>query len=347
MAAALGTESTAVVIQPEILKRLRESPWAFDFFQAVRLLALLQPKRERVGRFSHPRLEIARFGVFPSLSFPASQIQSLTFNDTAAPKMIVNFIGLTGPLGLLPRYYTELVIGRTRSHDYAMRDFFDMFHHRIASLFYQAWEKHHFFVGYERDRKDPFFERLQDLVGVGTSGLHNRLTVRDETLVFYGGLFGMAARSASALEAIVGDYFDVPVEVEQFVGVWRALETPDQCCLDVSEDESGQLGFGAVVGDEIWDRQSRVRIKIGPLPAKRYLDFLPNGSAYEPLQALTKFFSGNDLEFEVQLSLCRDDVPGCELGAVGEGEPQLGWFTWMKSELNFDRDPSDTVLLLT
>ena len=117
MAAALGTESTAVVIQPEILKRLRESPWAFDFFQAVRLLALLQPKRERVGRFSHPRLEIARFGVFPSLSFPASQIQSVTFKDTAPPKMIVNFIGLHffSPADRMP--LVEIIVGKETSEE--------------------------------------------------------------------------------------------------------------------------------------------------------------------------------------------------------------------------------------
>lgn len=347
MAAALGTEDSTIVLQPEILRYLREDPCAFDFFQAMRLLGLLQPGREPAGRFSHPQHEIVRIAVHPSLSFPASQIQSLVFDSGIPPVMTVNFIGLIGPLGLLPRYYTELIVERTRARDYAMRDFLDIFHHRIASLFYQAWEKHHFFVGYERDHNDPFLQRMLDLVGLGTEGLRNRIDIRDESLVFYGGLFGLAARSAPALESIVGDYFDVPVEVEQFVGVWRALETPDQCCLEISDDESGQLGFGAVVGDEVWDRQSRVRIKIGPLPAKRYLDFLPNGSAYEPLRALTRFFSGNDLEYEVQLCLHREEVPGCELGALGEAEPQLGWFTWMKSKPRFDRDPSDTILLLT
>lgn len=347
MAAALGTENPAVVPQPEILKHLREEPCSFEFFQAMRLLALLQPGREPAGRFSHPQREIVRIGVYPSLSFPASEIQSLVFQERSAPKMTVNFIGLIGPLGLLPRYYTELIIERTRARDHAMLDFLDIFHHRVASLFYQAWEKHHFFVGYERERTDPFLQRMLELVGLGTAGLHHRICVRDETLVYYGGLFGLAARSALALESILGDYFDVPVEVEQFVGVWRSLDEPDQCCFDVRDDESVQLGFGAVVGDEIWDRQSRARIKIGPLPAKRYLDFLPNGSAYEPLRALTKFFSGNDVEFEVQLSLRRDDVPACELGALGEAGTQLGWFTWMKSTPRFDRDPSDTILLLT
>jgi predicted component of type VI protein secretion system len=62
---------------------------------------------------------------------------------------------------------------------------------------------------------------------------------------------------------------------------------------------------------------------------------------------LTRFFSGDDLEFEVQLVLEQQEVPQCELGVEGGGGPQLGWFTWMKSGPAFDRNPSDTVLLLS
>jgi type VI secretion system protein ImpH len=100
-----------------------------------------------------------------------------------------------------------------------------------------------------------------------------------------------------------------------------------------------------VIGDEVWDIQSRVRIKLGPLPLDRYLDFLPSGTAHAPLRALTRFFSGDGLDFEVQLILQRDEVPSCMLGAEGEQAPRLGWATWVKSA-PMDRDPADTVLRL-
>ena len=76
---------------------------------------------------------------------------------------------------------------------------------------------------------------------------------------------------------------------------------------------SDQLGLGAIAGDEIWERQSRARIKLGPLTARQYLSFLPAGDAWEPLRAITTFFTGGEIEFEVQLVLKREEVPPCEL----------------------------------
>jgi len=109
--------------------------------------------------------------------------------------------------------------------------------------------------------------------------------------------------------------------------------------------ESQQLGKGAVVGDEIWDQQSRVRIRLGPMALSQYCDFLPDGSAFEPLRAITRFFSGEEFDFEVQLLLEREEVPGCDIGYEGEIPPRLGWVTWLKST-PLDRDPGDTILKL-
>ena len=67
----------------------------------------------------------------------------------------------------------------------------------------------------------------------------------------------MHPRSAAALRQVLADYFDVPVEIEQFVGAWYPVDAESQCCLGEGGGYSEQLGFGAVVGDEVWDQQSR------------------------------------------------------------------------------------------
>ena len=77
-------------------------------------------------------------------------------------------MGLTGPLGVLPHAYTELLLDRIRQKDTALRDFLDLFHHRIISLFYQAWEKYRFTIAYERGERDRFSHHLLDLIGLGT-----------------------------------------------------------------------------------------------------------------------------------------------------------------------------------
>ena len=135
------------------------------------------------------------------------------------------------------------------------------------------------------------------------------------------------------------------VEIEQFAGAWYPLDKNTQCCLGTGAPASELLGAGAVVGDEVWDQQSVVRIKLGPLDLSRYLDFLPTGSAYKPLQDLTRFYAGNEIDFEVQLILKRGEVPSCELGAEGETAPMLGWVTWARTR-DMDRDPSETTLRL-
>jgi type VI secretion system protein ImpH len=344
MARQIGKEDFALILA-EARDDLFAAPWSFDFFQAVRLLELLQPGREGVGDFASPRQESVRFSVPASLAFPASAIQQLDEGrGGGAPQMAVNFMGLIGPLGLLPSHYTELATERLRARDHTLVDFLNIFHHRAISLFYRAWKKCHFTVGYEREGTDPMTGRLLDFVGLGLPSLQARQKVRDESLLFYGGLLALAPRSALALESILADYFEVPVEVEQFVGVWRTLEEEDQCCFETGNLDSTLLGLGAVAGDEVWDCQSRARILIGPLGAARYRDFLPEGSCFEPLDAITRFYGGHDVEFEVELILKREEVPVCELGD-DPGFAQLGWFTWIKSNPDFERDPCDTVLL--
>ncbi len=345
MAPTVRTESLDVARSP-LGKRLLAEPCAFNFFQAVRLLGRSQPARAAVGTFAPPSSELVRIGAHASLAFPASEIQALAWEDGSQPRMTVNLMGLVGPLGVLPNYYTELVSERARARDTAARDFFDLFHHRMISLFYRAWEIHHFAAGYER-QEDRLAVILLDLIGNGTPGLQDRWPISDQTLIFYAGLLTLGPRSALALESLLADYFDVDVELEQFVGVWRPLASQDQCRLELGDEDACSLGRGAVAGDEIWDRQSRVRIRLGPLGAARYLDFLPAGAAYEPLRALTRSFCGNDIEFEVQLILKREETPVCELGCETEAAPQLGWFTWIRSRLQFDRDPEDTILLLS
>jgi type VI secretion system protein ImpH len=344
MAAEGGARDLAVAPN-SIQKRLAEEPFCFEFFQAVRLLAGLLPARQEVGRFNPPASEVVHFSAHATVSFPASEIQSLRLPEDGQSVMTVNFMGLTGPLGVLPLYYTELVMERLRSRDTTLRDFLDIFNHRSISLFYQAWEKYRFPIAYEHGRSGHFLEMLQSMVGLGMPALANRQAVGDESLLFYTGLLAQQPRSAIALERILADYFEVPVEVEQFVGAWCSLDRDTQTRFEDSEGFSTQLGWGAVVGDEVWDLQSRVRIKLGPLPLKRYLEFLPAGSAYAPLRAITRFFSGGDLDFEVQLILEREEVPACVLGAEGEQAPRLGWATWVKS-VPLGRDPADTVLHL-
>jgi type VI secretion system protein ImpH len=329
----------------EVEGKLRREPYTFDFFQAVRLLEKFRPERKPVGKFVHPESEIAHFRAHPSLAFPASQIQDLEWSEDGPARMLVNFMGLIGPEGVLPNPYTSLIIERQRDGDSTLRDFLDVFNHRIISLFYRAWRKYRVDVACERGERELFSRHLLSLLGLGTEGMRDRQTLSDDSLVYYAGLLAQRPRSAQALQQILSDYFDVPVAIEQFSGGWYRLDRETQCRVSEENTDSGELGFGAVVGDEMWNQQSRVRIVIGPLTLERYADFLPEGQSFEPLRGWVRFFSNDEWDFEVKLILEREQVPACTLGAAGVSGPQLGWVSWVKSA-PFQRDPGDTVLAL-
>lgn len=324
---------------------MENEPFRVRFFQAVRLMERLAQDREMVGRFVRPAREVVHFAARQSTSFPASEVHAIEWPEGQPARMLVNFMGLTGPLGSLPLYYTELVMHRERERNHSLRDFLDLFNHRIISLFYRAWEKYRFAIPYERDEYDPMSQMLMALIGLGTAGQQDRQDIGDDSLLFYCGLLAQRPRSVLGLQQVIADYFDVPVEIDQFAGAWYKIDRKTQTCLLEGHTESECLGMGAVVGDEIWDQQSVARIRIGPLPLERYLEFLPTGSAYAPLQSLVRFYFNDELDFELQLVLQRDETPTCELGAEGEAAPQLGWVTWMKTK-PLGRDPGDTITRL-
>jgi type VI secretion system protein ImpH len=344
MAAALRQHDTGITELQTFFKK----PFEFGFFQAVRLLRRWLPGRAPVGRFSPPASEATRFIAHPSLSFPASEIQELTVPDDGSPiTMQVNFMGLSSPQGVLPNPYTELILERAQKKDNALRDFLDLFNHRLISFFYRAWEKHHFFVSYELGEPDSATPLMMDLLGLGTEGLAKRQLVPDQALIFYSGLLSQKPRCAQNLKQLLADYFRVQVEIEQFVGTWVPLRKLDQTVLDDSASPMQRLGFGAIVGDEVWDQQSTVRVKLGPLTQDQYLSFLPRDEApaYRDLKSLLKFWANDELDFEVQLILQGKQTPGFELGNDNAGEPLLGWTTWINNR-PMERDPSEATLYI-
>src|SRR5262249_54902383 len=154
-------------------------------------------------RSASPAEEVVRLRAWLSLNFPPSAIHEVVrASDAAQPaQMTVAFMGLTGLLGALPRHYTELLLERGRRRDWTLRDFLDIFNHRMLSLFYRAWEKYRLPIVYEgaawRHREnDRFSQYLFDLIGLGTKGLRGRTEVADKALLFYTGLVAQRPHSA-------------------------------------------------------------------------------------------------------------------------------------------------------
>jgi type VI secretion system protein ImpH len=311
--------------------RLRTDPQHFGFFQAVRLLGRLAPERTPVGNDGPPGREVVRFRTSVSLEFPPSEIRDLRFDlddPDRPPQMTVSFGGTTGPLGVLPTPYTELLIERVRYKDLALWEFLDLFNHRFLSLFYRAWRKYRFPLSYEAGGQDPFAEGLYALIGLGTEGLRDRQGVPDEVLLLYAGLIAQRPHSASALQCLIRDYFQVPVEILQFVGQWLEMDAADRSRLGT---RNSRLGADLVVGAKVWNNQSRFRIRLGRFGFESFLLFLPNGGAFRPLNQLLRFLVGLEYDFDIQPVLKKEEIPQCHLRSDAKAPPMLGWTSWLKS----------------
>jgi len=337
----MATESRRT--DPPLAQELFNEPYRFDFFQAVRLLERIEARRQPVGRDGDAANEAVRFRTRQTLSFPPSEIYQITKDnrdgDEVAPEMMVAFMGLSGPHGVLPHHYTELLMDRARYRDTALWRFLDIFNHRMISFFYRVWEKHRFPIAYERGRFDQFTGYLFDIIGMGTNGLRGRQSFEDQGLLFYGGLIAQHPHSASAIAGILTDYFKVPARLDQITGQWLKLgENVTQLGAANSE-----LGLSAVVGTRVWDSQSKFRVKLGPLDLKGLNAFLPTGSAFKPLAHMVRLLVGLELDFDAQLILKAEEVPFCVLTTTGDHGPRLGWSSWLKTR-EFVRDDDQVVL---
>jgi type VI secretion system protein ImpH len=358
---------------PPVIDRLREEPWRFDFFQAVRLLERAAQEQDAdapgprapVGRDARPNDEIVRFRAWPSHSFPAGEIHSLGAAPSrpaqrnepdaeAPPEMVISFMGLTGPAGVLPRHYTQLVIDRTRHKDFALADFLDLFHHRIVSLFYRAWEKYRFPIGYERVARcgdprelDLFTWAIYCLTGMGAEALRGRLELDDPVFLYYSGYFSHRPRNALSLERMIEDYFRVPTRVLQFHGQWLYLSEEEQTQMPSPGFPLGRnnrLGVDAIVGRRVWSVESKFRIELGPLTYEQFQRFMPSGRLLAPLCQMVRTYVGPEYDFDVQPILMADEVPWCQLGKNGASPSRLQWNTWLRSR-PFPRDADDAVFV--
>jgi type VI secretion system protein ImpH len=325
-------------------QKLFDEPYRFEFFQALRLLEKINPERAAVGHDALPAKEVARFRSRPSNTFPASQIHEINeivdeFTDERKLELVINFMGMIGPLGVLPTHYTELVMERVRYRDTSLYAFLDIFTHRAVSLFFRAWEKYRFPVSYERGN-DDFTDYLFDFAGLGTIGLRGKLNLDDESLLPYAGIIAQKPHSVGALEQMLSDYYNVPAKIKQFTGQWLSLDAESITRLGAA---NSQLGWNTVVGTKVWDDQSNFRVVLGGLKFTEFQAFLPNGTAHKSMKSIIRFMVGEELDFDVQLKLKAKEVPGTILTTRAKRRPMLGWTSFLKTK-PFKQDDDQVIL---
>jgi type VI secretion system protein ImpH len=298
-----------------------------SFFQAVQLLEAVFPGEKPLGEALSPGQEAVRFSVKPGLSFPASDISDLSRAEDDGPiRMQVAFLGMIGPSGVLPHWYTTLAMERAGAKDHALASFFDLFHHRLISLFYLAWKKNFFIAHYRPEAGDRYSRYFLSLLGLGTKGLAEKVGYPLESLVFCGGILSRQVASACTIEAVVEYCLGVRASVAQFLDRTIEIEPEERTRVGAA---NSSLGIDAVCGSRAWECQTRFRVDLEPVRYAVFLRLLPSGDLLKPLFSLVRYIVGAEFEFEIRPHLRREEIPPCRLGQVSPTAPRLGWSTWI------------------
>ena len=138
------------------MRRLAAEPWNLGFYQAVRRLENFTPEKPRIGHSRRLADDPIRFCQSPSLAFaPATMSGFKHATGNSPPRLFVEFLGLCGPSGPMPLHVTEYLRDRERnSTDPTPARFFDLFNHRMISMFYRAWAINQQTVSFERSLAD-------------------------------------------------------------------------------------------------------------------------------------------------------------------------------------------------
>ena len=317
-----------------LLAAIATRPEAFDLFQALRRIEAASPHRSRLGQSSHPAQDPIRLGQQPSLAFAPRAIAAVvgvdgnadSAADTERPGRLEAYhFGLFGPNGPLPLHLTEYAFSRLHnSGDESLARFADMFHHRMASLFFRAWAESEPTVSHDRPQEDRFGTQVAALAGHGMASLRDRDGMPDLAKLHFSGRLASHTRNPEGLQAILGSFFEAPVEIHEFAPNWVHLP-PQSLCLLGRDPNTGTLGSTLSAGAKIKVYHHRFRIVIGPLRFASYERLLPGGAGLARLVPIVRNYVGDELEFELNLILRHDEVPAVRLGTSG----RLGWTGWI------------------
>ena len=307
-----------------VLAGLAAAPRRFRFDAAVRVLA-------RARRADDPA-EVMRFRTPSGLVYPPADVLEVDARGPQ-PELTVGMIGLTGPSGVLPRSYSEIVTQTRRNRSTALHEFLDLLGHRFVGFFARAAMKYRPARAAEAaalrgpDATDSVTQTLLALTGFGTGHLASRLLAGADPILHYAGLFAMRPRSADRLGTMLSDWLGMHVQVEEFAGAWLKLPVDQQTRIGVHGAFS-RLGMDAAAGVRAWDPQARFVLRIGPLDRAGFQQLLPDRLALHRMVALTRAYVGFELGFAVNPILAARDVPPLRLGGDAPS-PRLGWNTWL------------------
>ncbi len=310
-----------------LVEEILDTGHLFDFFRLVSVLEGSFADRPGPGESYDFNAERIRFRPDTSLVFPPTDIKKVEWSGKATDSLtvVVRFFGLYGFDSPLPAYYHSDLARETKD-TLPLRDFLDIFNHRIYSFFYRAWKKYRPSLHVRSDGKDDQSKRLLSVGGLGTSGSLDRSPVPTLRLASFAGLLANRTRSADGLRRVIeGCMYGYRAEIIENVPRW--VQITARSSVGSSASGSGfVLGENVMLGERAYDVSGKYRIVLGPLGLEQFEACLPGGTGARKLAYLTCTYAPDFLDYDVVLKLRTDEVPKPQLG---DQRRKLGLNMWL------------------
>ena len=320
MATDTGTAASDLSLQDQ----LREQPWRFSFYQAMRLLERTGGRSVGWGYGRKPADDPVRLAQEPTNIMAPASLSEFNPKVRGKPRLSVLFFGLFGPNGPLPGHLTEFARERALRHDDdALLSFLDIFHHRLLTYFYRIWADSNPAVNFERS-DDIFARQVNAFMGQLEGDRFAEDALSPNAKRFFVGHFSSEIKHPEGLMDVIRATLKMPAALEEFIGRWLQIEEGDRLRI-YGEGETHRLGVQTTLGERVWQRHCKFRVRVGPVPLSQYQDLLPGGHLLNRLVSVVDSFVGGEMDWDVHLVLQRDEVKPPQLGVFG----QLGWTTWL------------------
>lgn len=310
-----------------IEQKLLADPSAWPFSRVLGVLTSIVKAKgddpEQVIRV-RPRL---------SLHQHRSEVVAVKTLESGHYEIEVNFLGLYGSSSPLPTFYTEELLQLEQDDQVSARLFLDVIHQRIYQLFAASQQKYDSLRAAVEWQQSEFSQLLHSLVGTRDKELQQQLP-EESLLLKYFSLLAMPQRSGQGLESLLADLLaGVQVRVEQCVT--RKVKVPARHLSQLGH-ASCTLGDNALVGDQLTDRKSKIRIHIGPIDADTFHLLVADEKRWKQLTGFIRFYLNTPLEVELRVILNPQGTQKMKLGQPRG--TQLGVDTWLNKPVSDEND---------